>query len=268
MPIHDDYLRKTPYERLMPDSEFPDRHFEAIVSEAEERKLGLEDTGSFAMLEATGAAIEELRPRGADAEATHTHAILLFHAFHLHRTGARHRLATTAACRWSVETRVGSTSRDRGPAAEAPEVDALYWQLPQHLFFVRPGPDDAPASLDGFFRTRVGDTIHVLGVTNVLGDRAGFDILPVPPAPAGDEPEWAVLDARPDEPDFHCTIPGSELENLYEVRTIGEMLKLLARLERLATDAPDALEELDPATGEPDARPTPSALPGHRLVLR
>lgn len=275
MPIHDSYLRLTPLERLLPDPEFPDRHFPAIESEAEERKTGLGDTGGFAMLEATGAAVSELRPRDADAESTHTHAILLFHAFHIIRGGSRHRLASTAACRWAVETEPtrpeGEVEDGPTPGAmeggDPPTSDPLYWQLPQHLFWVRADESQPPASLDGFFRTRINDTIHVLGVTNVLGDGAGFEILPVPPAPVADLPGWAALEARPDGRDFHSTIPGAELESLYELRTIGEMLKLLSRLEQLATETPEALVPLEPKQDD-TLRPSPSGLPSHRLTLR
>ncbi len=264
MPIHDTYLRRTPLERLLPDLDFPDRHFAAIEAEAQERKVSLGDTGAFTMLEATGAAVAELRPQDADAESTHTHAILLFHAFHSLRSGSKHTLASAGACRWAVET-----EPTQGEAHEAAVEDApsLYWQLPQHLFWVRADEGDPPASLDGFFRTRIGDTLHVLGVTNVLGDRVGFDILPVPPAPVADLPGWATLQARDDGDDFHSTISGAELEGLYELRTIGELLKLLSRLERFATMAPEALVQLDPKS-EDDLRPTPSALPAHRLILR
>ncbi len=273
MPIHDSYLRRTPLERLLPDPGFPDRHFSAIEAEAAERKISLGDTGAFTMLEATGTAVAELRPQDADAESTHTHAILLFHAFHALRSGSKHVLASAGACRWAVETEPTLPEGEvedgpfRGAMEEADAPDSLYWQLPQHLFWVRADETDPPASLDGFFRTRVGDTIHVLGVTNVLGERAGFEVLPVPPAPAADLPDWATLDAREDGSDFHSTIPGAELESLYELRTIGELLKLLARLEQLAARDPGAVAPLDPST-DGDLRPPPSALPAHRLLLR
>ncbi|HKK93844.1 MAG TPA: hypothetical protein VJ925_10435 [Longimicrobiales bacterium] len=269
MPIHDAYLRRTPFERLLPDPDFPSRHFDAIEAEAEERGLGLADPGAFAMLEATGAAVEELRKPGADASATHTHAILLFHAFHLQRSGAAHGLVSTGAARWVVEAAMDAAPHgsDEVGRDRLTEERARYWQLPQHLFWVRVDDQAAPTSLDGIFRTVTGDRVHVLGVMNVFDGAPGFDILPVPPAPLSDLPGWATIEGRIDDDssgDFESSMPGADLEALYEIRTVGELLKLLSRIERLAA----AEATLIPRTHEEgDGGPSPSSLAHQRLVL-
>ncbi len=267
MPIHDAYLRKTPFERLLPDPEFFDRHLDAILAEAAERELGLDDPGAFAMLEATGAAVEELRKPDGGAAATHIHAILLFHAFQLKRAGGLHRLVSAGAARWAVETSMEPAAETSRPSWGAEAPGSVYWQLPQHLFWVRADADAAPTSLDGVFRTVTGDRVHVLGVMNVFDGAPGFEILPVPPAPVADLPTWATIDARgPDEDarDFESAMPGAELEGLYELRTVGELLKLVSRLERLAA-ADRSLAPTEPA--ESEGRPAPSALAHERLVL-
>lgn len=262
MPIHDAHLRRTPFERLLPDPGFLDRHVESILAEAEERDLGLDDPGAFAMLEATGAAVEELRKPGADASTTHTHAVLLFHAVHLSRAGAPHRLVTTGAARWAVETEMERDAESRTELGSP----ALYWQLPQHLFWVRVDPEESPTSLDGIFRTVTGDRLHALGVMNVFDGAPGFEILPVPPAPLADLPTWATIEGRPggDAADFESSMPGADLEGLYELRTVGELLKLLSRLERLAR-VDGALVAAEGTEG--DGRPAPSSLAHERLVL-
>jgi len=280
MPIHDGHLRRTPFERLMPDPGFPDRHFAAIAVEAEERGVGLEDPGAFAMLETAGAAVDELRQPDANAAATHTHAILLFHAVHLERSrrrhaaggpeepaGASHGLVTAAAARWAVETTMDA--EEEGAVAHLGDGDARYWQLPQHLFWVRVGSGEAPTSLDGFFRTVVSERIHLLGVMNVFDGADGFEILPVPPAPLADLPTWATLDGRVDDDsaDFESSMPGADLEGLYELRTVAELLKLVSRIERLARA--DGTLVAAPAAGErvEDRTPTRSDLEYDRLVL-
>ncbi|MDT8367968.1 MAG: hypothetical protein RQ745_02085 [Longimicrobiales bacterium] len=263
MPIHDEYLRRTPFERLLPDADFLDRHADAIAAEARTRGVGLEDPGAFAMLESVGGAVEALRRPDADAGTTHTHAILLFHAWHLHRDGAPHRLVTTSAARWCIEAAIEPRSAEADSGVAGPE--ALYWQLPQHLFWVRSDPEASPTSLDGFFRTVTGESVHVLGVMNLLDGAPGFEVLPVPPAPLADLPGWATIRAREgEEEDFTAAMPGAELEGLYEVRNVGEVLKLVSRLERLAR-AEGALVEGGPATAE--ARPAPSVLDHERLIL-
>jgi len=59
-------------------------------------------------------------------------------------------------------------------------------------------------------------------------------------------------------------MPGADLEALYELRTVGELLKLLSRIERLAaadgTVVPETHEE-------GDGGPSPSSLAHERLVL-
>lgn len=276
MPIHDAYLRRTPFERLLPDPDFPTRHFDAIEAEAEERGLGLDDPGAFAMLEATGAAVEELRKPGADASATHTHAVLLFHAFHLQRSGASHGLVSTGAARWAVEAELdpAPTEGDKAGSGGLVEAGGLtgdgsarYWQLPHHLFWIRVDEDAAPTSLDGIFRTVTGDRVHVLGAMNVFDGAPGFDILPVPPAPLADLPGWATIEGRIDDDsstDFESSMPGADLEALYELRTVGELLKLLSRIERLASADGTLVSETHE---EGDGGPSPSSLAHERLVL-
>ena len=170
MAIHDRYLRRTPFERFLPDPDFPGRHFDAIG-----------------------------RP-----------------AF----------LLETPVVRTLVETEPWEGEVD----GDAPDLPASsYLQLPQHLVWARTG-DGGPGSVDGFFRTVVGESrMHLLPVVGLLEGRPGFTVLPLPGLPLTDAPTWATAEMRHDGEDFASEMPGSELERLYEVQTAGEVLKLVAR---------------------------------------
>lgn len=263
MPLNDDRLRPPPYVRIFPDPAARDRLLDAIASEVTERGMGDEDPGAFAMLEQTGRAMAELRDPGTEDDGGPTHALLLFHAFHLRNAGGEHLLARIPVCRWAVE------GRDAG-GGEPTDADplgfpsAVYVQLPQHLFWVRDAGGERPLSLDGFFWTVRGDTLHLLGVMDVLSPEGGLRVLPLPGVPVRDRGTWLSLAMRESGEDFRSEIPGSELEGLYELRTAGELLKLAARLDLFTARFPDAREPIPPAEGEGDAA---AGIRVHRLTI-
>ena len=263
MAIHDDYLRRTPLERLFPDEEFATTHLEAIATEMESRGTDPGDPGAFTMLDATGAAVDALRRAEDGAEQRHQLAIALFHAFHARRSGQRHLLVRTPVARWAVEvaTTGGLPERDStvGPAA-------TYVQLPQHLFWVREEEGDAPTSLDGWFWTEADDRVVVMGVTGVHGPSGGFSVLPLPPLPRGDAEAWTSTAMREEGEDFRSSMPGAELEGLYELRTAGELLKLATRIARFAASAAGA-RVTGPSGSPGPGAPEPSALNFQPLEL-
>ena len=261
MPLHDQYLRRTPYERFLPDEAFPERHFPAIRSESERREIGLTDPGAFAMLEAASEALGELRTEGEATDTLARHALMLFHAFHHHAAGVPCYLLETPVLRLVADAEPWSVAGDAG------EIESsVYLQLPQHLVWAREG-EGPPSSIDGFFRTVTDDgRVHVMAVAGVVGERPGFTVIPVAGAPLSDEPEWVSVGMRGGDRDFSTDIPGAELERLYEIRTAGEMLKLVARTVRVVVRDRVGASEAVPAE-TPAGGPPASTLSGLRVGL-
>lgn len=228
MPLHDDWLRVTPYELAIPGRAFVEENFPAIAREAESRGVDPADPGRFILLASAGAALQEIKGESDDPELIRQHGALLFHAWHLWRHGERIVLAPVERVRALVEGKVGS----EGWEPRLP-VPAGYLQLPQHMVWVRAGEGDSPESLDGFFWTRsAGDTLSLLLVAGIQRDRAGFSVVEIPPLPLAEAGEWLRIRGREGGKDFAPTLPGGELAGLYSVETGGEALKLAARVLR------------------------------------
>jgi len=263
MPLHDDYLRATPYEQTFPDPDTRDRGLNAIHDEVQQRGMGADDPGAFALLARTREALTELRdPEGGD-DGGHTHAILFFHVFHLRQAGGEHLLASVPVIRWAIEAADIPGEPDPGGLP-----DAVYVQLPQHLFWVREDPDARPLSLDGFFWTVTGDTLHLLGVMDLQSGGRGIRVLALPGVPYAERTLWLTESMRPDGADFRSDIPGAEIEGLYEVRTAGELLKLAARLDRFASLYPESLRVTSATQpGTSDQGPEPGEPRYRRLEL-
>jgi hypothetical protein len=88
----------------------------------------------------------------------------------------------------------------------------------------------------------------------------------VPEAPAAEAGEWLGTVVRESAPDFSSELPGSELDGLYAVEAVGEVLKLLARFFAYVSAVPDALEHVDVPVAR-DGVPSPSALSHVRVTL-
>lgn len=275
MAIHDAYARRTPYELLLPDEAFAEERFRAIGQEAEERGTDPRDPERFVMLMAVGETLRELRGPDEDPARIRQHGALLFHAYHFREAGEPLWLLSTTAARYAVEA---AGTGDAGDLTGSGPPAAGYLQLPQHLFWVRKNEavdgkdgaseagDGSPESLDGLFWTRSGDHLVVLAASGLRKDRPGFSVLSLPPAPLADAESWMGESMRGAGDDFDSTIPGSELETLYEIRTPGEVLKLLARAFWLTSFG--AVVPVEPAKAAGDAAgPIPSELPYRRIEL-
>ena len=108
---------------------------------------------------------------------------------------------------------------------------AGYAQLPQHLVWVRSDEDSPPESLDGFFWVRSSDEhLGLLLALGMRGERPGLSVVSLGELPLAEASEWSRLPARDGGGDFSSSIPGSDLEGLYELRSGGEALKLAARV--------------------------------------
>lgn len=282
MAIHDAYARLTPYELLLPDAAFPDRHFTAIGEEAAVRGVDAGNPAAFVMLGAVQGALAELRAEDAAPESANDHGSVLFFAYHLWRTEGTVVLA-------QQETMRALLSGEREPQ---PEIHKSLWakefggragyvQLPQHLVWLeetrnvpQAGHDvsqetrgNPPESVDGFFW--FGDSrgaLHLSLVAGMRSDRPGFAVVPVPPLPLDTLSEWAAGPAREGGGDFATSLPGAELDGLLGIRTPAEVFKLAALLlGRMAQERPDT----SPPPPEVDHRPSgtpedPSAAAGPR----
>jgi len=255
MPVHDSWLRVTPYELALPGRGFVDRHFPAIAEEVEARGADPGDPGAFVLLAAAGAALKEIRGESEDAALIHQHGLLLFHGWHLWRAGEPLFLL-----RESLARRVLGEDPVVPGWTVPPEPLAGYVQLPQHLVWIRQGEGERPESVDGFFwASSSGDTLSLLYISGVIRDRPGFSVIPLPALPRGELGRWADVRVREDGEDFATTLPGGELEGLRSLETGGEAVKLAARiLRRLAGDSGPAQESpREPGGG---SHPIPSSL--------
>lgn len=265
MPLHDRYGRITPYELLLPDERFADRFFPDVEREAGARRIDLGAPAGFLLLAAANAALSELVPEGLGLGAVHPHGLLLFHAFHHWRDGTPGFLLSVSAARFLVETE--TSGEGWTPVAPTPSG---YLQLPQHLFWIEDPDGGRPESVDGIFWTlSADDRLTALAVVGIRPDPSGFGVVPTPTVPFRDAPSWIGARIRAGESDFRSRLPGAQLDRLYGLASVGEILKLLARVFRHIDGTPDALApELTPPEGvvpEPreggDGGPTPSALP-------
>jgi hypothetical protein len=228
MAVHDAYARLTPYELSFPDLGFARRHFAAIRRESEARQVDLADPTDFVMLASTGQALREIRGPQDDPALIRQYGFLLYHAYHFCEAGEPLFLLPTA--------RLRALLADEGPSAPwqpALEPAAGYVQLPQHLVWVRAMEGAAPESLDGFFwaRGRTG-TFGLLFALGMRGDRPGLSVVPAPELPIEDASDWTRMEMREGGGDFTSSMPGAEIDGLYELCSTGEALKLAALVLR------------------------------------
>jgi hypothetical protein len=258
MSVHDAYARLTPYELTFPDLESARTHFRAIRQEADAREVELRDPSAFVMLASTGQALREIRGPEDDPALIRQYGLLIYHSFHFFEVGEPLHLIEATALRELLDG-------DPDASGWTPRLDpaAGYLQLPQHLVWVRSSGDAPPESLDGFFWTRSGpgqfDLLLALGMR---GDRPGLSVVPLSDLPIADVGEWVGVAMREHGVDFSSSLPGSEIEGLYELRSAGEALKLAARALWRLEHGP--LERRPPS--EAAGGPRPSELPYHRAI--
>ncbi len=232
MPIHDRYARITPYEltfaspdeanavldRLTTADGMPDSDFNAFIGS---------DTTNDAIRELAG---ESVGP----AESAHA-AALLFHAVHFRAGACFLALLSTEEARQLVSPEVEGVQESESQrfGAEGLLPASGYLQLPRHLFWVAPeaieGGAGIPESLDGMFWIADDQSVQLLVALGVRDARAGISVIPLPAIPSESISELLVGSIRPDGNDFSSSLPGAELENLYEIRTAGELVKLFGR---------------------------------------
>lgn len=230
MSLHDAFARLTPYELSFPDMGFARAHFDAIRLEAEARQVDVRDPSAFIMLASAGQALREIRGAEDDPALIRQYGLLLYHAFHFCEEGEPLYLIETGALRDLLDKDPETLAWKPSLGAAAGDA-AGYAQLPQHLVWVRSDADAPPESLDGFFWTRSGDDhFGLLLALGMRGERPGLSVVALSDLPLSDAGEWSRSQMRGEGDDLSSSIPGSELEGLYELRSAGEALKLAARV--------------------------------------
>jgi len=258
MPVHDAFARITPYELSFPELGWARERFRAVREEARARGTDTGDAALFALLGEVGAMLHELLLPEEGLSRGTEHAIILYHAFHFWAAREPLYLLETGVVRQLLD---GTAAPSWG--GEAPGA-AGYVQLPQHLLWTEEGRSGGPESVDGFFWTAPPGRgeLSVLLAAGIRTDRPGLSIVALPPAPLHDAPEWTAVVARHDGRDFESAMPGSELEGLYQVRTSGEVIKLVARTLARLCERPGR-DEQPPETAGP---PAPTRLPYRRVA--
>jgi hypothetical protein len=230
MSLHDAFARFTPYELSFPDTSQARAHFDAIRSEADARQVEVRDPQAFVMLAATGQALREIRSADDDPALIRQYGLLLFHSFHFCEEGEALYLIETGALRDLLD-KDPETLGWTPSLGETAGYAAGYAQLPQHLVWVRSEDGAPPESLDGFFWVRSGDDhFGLLLALGMRGERPGFSVVAFSDLPLIEACDWSRMQAREEGGDFSSSIPGSELEGLYELRSVGEVLKLASRV--------------------------------------
>jgi hypothetical protein len=266
VPIHDAYARITPMELSFPALEAGADRFRALAEEARARGVDDRDPAAFVQLMEVGRAMRELRvPRGEGGAPEH--GGLLYHLYHCWRSGNPLYMVDTHVTRLLVESEDWESGRPTPPEGSA------YVQLPQHLIWARPDAEGIPESVDGFFWTVSGDAIAFLVAMGIRGDRPGFSVALLDRVPLDGVPDWVGFRVREKGRDFQSTLPGADLERLYEIRTAGEVLKLAGRLLLyLGSAAEGALRKVPAAQAEaradhPAGGPRVTVLPHTRVTL-
>ncbi len=246
--LHDAYARRTPVELAFP--RLDDLEAFAAAVERDALRLGVDpsDPQAFARLPAVASTAQRLEGEGARQGMPGAMAAFLYHAAFFQDAGRPLYLVDVPTVRQLTR---------RAPHGDpAPDPPSGYLQLPRHLVWLLQEPPAPPASVDGvFWNLTAGRTLHTLVVTGVVAERAGFDAVPLPEAPAADAPLWLEAEVRDGE-DFHNPLPGAELDGLLGVRTAGEVLKLLARFFAHLHGGPGAARRAAP-TDAPDASRIP-----------
>lgn len=255
--FHDDWLRRTPAELLVPVQEDVRERFARIRSEAEQTGVSTTDPLRFPALGGVQRLLEDVQPAGAAPESAYLYGVLAWYCFRAWAESAGPLLLTELGARALVRR---SAPVDAAP----PPSPAGYVQLPRHLFWVRPDAEEPAEPVDGlYWEIRAGD-LGALIVSGLREGRPGFGVVVAPPVALTDLAAASGAEVRPDGPAFASALPGGAESGLLSLETAGEVYALLARLFAHLAERPEDLSaRLDPATGE---SPSASRFPYRRVT--
>ena len=252
--------RLSPYEIGTPGRAFRERVFGDIRDEGGASGADLADPGAFLRLEATSRAARELCGDSRGGIWGNPFGAFIFHAFHFWVTGEHLYVVGEGAAR-SLAASPPESFRWQG---ELPAV-AGYVQLPKHLFWSPPPEEGAAEPVDGFFWTRcAGPALSLLVAMGIRRSRPGFSLTELPPAAMTDAGEWPRAQVREEGEDFAPVLPGGDLGRLHSILTLGEMLKLAARVFFASVSGAESSLEPD-ETGAAGLGQEGSVLPFRRI---
>ncbi len=158
------------------------------------------------------------------------------------------------------------TGPEEGTWTPSLPTPAGYVQLPQHLFWLGGGEGPPPESLDGLFWSAPGgEEVSLLVGMGIRRDRPGLSVIPLPTLPLSAAGQWASMDVRSGGADFRSSLPGGELEHLYEVQAGAEAVKLAMRVFWYLDAFPGSVKEGVPGETR-HGEPRPSGLAYRRIV--
>jgi hypothetical protein len=235
-----DVARQTPYELVFLHSGFEDEVFPGIAEEAAARGVATSSPEPFMLLATVGNALRELMPEGESGaggpevrERLEQFGKLLFQAYNFWRYDRYLLLLSGAAARHLVESSPTPPGWDFSPPHPAG-----YLQLPRNLFWVEAVAGQPPEPADGFFWTMLDmsdpkassvSRLDILLATGLRRNRPGFSTLSLTAElPDSGPGPWIASEARPGGADFESVLPGGELQSLYSLTTMAEVLKLVS----------------------------------------
>lgn len=232
--------RLTPYEALLQPLETV--AWPQIREEASSRGTDTRRRDAFVLLGTVGAALRDIVPDDAPADATAQYAELLYHAYQFWHYGTR-----TYVLAPDVLERLVAPDYSLGEWILA-APPACYIQLPAQRVWARVSEESPFEPVDGWFvvvdDTDPGAGAHVRAML-VLGlrpDRPGIslvshqaDVDPASAARVADSP-WRA-DAKP----FENAIPGGERKGLHAITTTSELEALVLRAFHYLDSHPDRL---------------------------
>jgi len=197
------------------ESRFPD-----IVGDAERQRRDLDDVAQFAACATVQRLLQEIESpelveRMPTAGVEYLHA--LYVGFRFWRAGR----VTVAAPLEHLLARLA----DPTPVTTLPDIPsgAIYFQLPERLFWAQVDSDAPHEPMDGlFFAAGLHDAWTVLAVLGLRPERSGFSQLTL--TAAGEEVLAAPTMAR--TPPFAPVLDGGDSAGLYSVCTAAELLHL------------------------------------------
>jgi hypothetical protein len=230
--------RPLPYDLAFANADFEHAHFPAIQAEA--ARLGGDPSTPEQFLQLPGVAAI-LRSTLVEENATDVEQFgpLLFQAFHFWRFGKCVFELDEAVLRYLL-----AQSLELEPwELRAPAVSG-YLRLPRHIMWARIHEDAAAEAVDGLFWTQIGRRLETLLILGLLPGRPGFSVAHVM-GDTGQVPDqhWGNVQVRETQPDFANVLPGGELQHLHAIETMGEVLKLVARIFWYIAQHPEAVQD-------------------------
>ncbi len=219
--------RLSPYEIGLPGRAFRERVFREIRDEGEASGAEFGDPGVFLRLEAAGRAVHELRG-DAESQAAWSDPLgaFLFQAFHFRAAGEPLYVLDEEVARY-----LAAAPAERFQWRGELPVPAGYLQLPRHLFWSPAEDAGGTEPVDGFFWTLSSSvTLSLLVAMGIRRGRPGFSLTELPPAKLAGAGDWLRARTREEGADFAPMLPGGDLGRLHSIITLGEVLKLVARV--------------------------------------